>query len=230
MRKNKFVLLIIMVLFLVNVDADETCTNNELTRLKELANKVDIHYDYEIKKENNGEEEFIDYNFKIVADNLNPELKVVIPEDYYLMKYKEFKYNDSKSFTIDGFNMGEVVNVEIKAYSNNECAGKTLLTKKISMPYYNSMYNTEECKGFEDFIYCKNEIVEKEITFDEFYNQLDLFKKNKESKTNEEIVDIVEEKNDNNLLIIMVIAGIILGIASYFVIKNLVKKRKERDI
>lgn len=230
MRKNKILLLIIMMLFLVNVKADETCTNSEITRLKELANKVDIHYDYEIKRDSNGEEEFVDYNFKIIADNLNPELKVVIPEDNYLMKYKEFKYNDSKSFTIDGFNMGEVINVEIRAYSNNECAGKTLLTKKISIPYYNSMYNTEECKGFEDFIYCKNEIVEKEITFDEFYNQLDLFKENLENKTNDDAIDIPEEKNNSYLVIVLIILGIILGVVSYFIGKEHIKRRKERDI
>lgn len=224
-------LLVIFLLLIIDVYADEICTNNEISRLKELANKVDIHYEYDIKKENVDGEEYVDYNFKLVASNLNSELKVIIPEDYYMLKYREFKYNESKTFTIENFNMGEKVTVEIRAFSNNECAGRVLLTKTISIPYYNSMYESDECKGFEDFIYCKNELTDKEVTFDEFYNKLEEYKKNK--KTNEEGNNIpANEQKGNNiyLIIIIILMMFVIGYFIYVYIKKILKKKKENDI
>ena len=72
----KKIVLLILILFSFNVYAD-TCDNNELKRLKDLAEKVEFSYDYEIKNEvlEDGSN-FPVFNFSITANNLNEDLKV----------------------------------------------------------------------------------------------------------------------------------------------------------
>ena len=130
MKNIKYLLLIIMALFAINVYADDTCDSNELARVKELAKKVEFDYSYVVNDD-------ATINFSIEAVNLNRDLEVVIVEDYYNQKYREFKDNASHSNKLDGFRSGERVVITINAYVPNRCSGKTVLTKTIKLPYYN---------------------------------------------------------------------------------------------
>ena len=53
MKNIKYVLLVILLFFAINVKAAETCDTKEYNRLKELAKKVEFDYDYYM--DNNGE-------------------------------------------------------------------------------------------------------------------------------------------------------------------------------
>lgn len=213
MKKVKYLILIILVLLSFNVKAAGECKKEEQARLKELAKKVEFDYDYKLVDDK--------AVFSISAINLNSDLKVLIVEDYYALKYKEFKDNGNKKGTLDNFKSGEKVTVTIKGYVANWCSGKTVLTKTVKLPYYNYFYDAEKCKGNEDFKYCK-QLIDSNITRESFDNQFAAYLKNKEAKQKEE-----EQKAKDNTVIYIII-GVISGIlaigATTMIILNVRKK------
>ena len=181
MKKIKYLLPIILLLLTLNVKADEKCQTSEYSRLKELAQKIEFDYDYIL----------VDgvANFSIKAVNLNSDLKVIIIEDYYRDKYKEFKDNSTHIATLNGFKSGERVAVTIKAFVPNWCSGTTLLTKTVKLPYYNYFYDENECKGNEDFKYCKV-LLDSNITQDTFNKEFEIYR-------TEKIKDNTSEKKNS---------------------------------
>ena len=218
MKNIKYLLLIIMALFAINVYADDTCDSNELARVKELAKKVEFDYSYVVNDD-------ATINFSIEAVNLNRDLEVVIVEDYYNQKYREFKDNASHSNKLDGFRSGERVVITINAYVPNRCSGKTVLTKTIKLPYYNLFYDKKACEGYEEFKYCK-ELIDSNITEQSFYNQLNQYKREKNKTTP------VAEKtgNNNNNLILILGLSAIASIIITVVVLNVMKIRKKNRL
>ena len=214
MKKIGYLLFIILMLFVINVKADETCDKTELARLKELAKKVEFDYNYKIVDDL--------AKFSITAYNLSDELKVMIIEDYYMDKYQRFYSKNSNTATIDNFIGGEKVLITIKAFVPNWCSGETLLTKTIKLPYYNFYYDEIRCSGMEDFKYCR-QLIDTNINEDQFNAQYDAYLKSKmvieEEKT--------EVKSNWNLLIII---GLIVGALMVLVgITALIIKRRKRN-
>ena len=225
MKIKKYLVFLILLLFSANVyAAGEKCEDAELKRLKSIAEKVEFRYEYE---EINDEDEFGSYsyaNFKIVASNLNPELKVLIINNYYAGDYREFKYNDSKTFTLDGFSSGDKVSVTIKGYVGNACSGKTLSVKKVSLPYYNSFYKMNECKEDPEFKYC-SVLLDKKISDMNFYDEYEKFKNGTENDNNGKIID---ENNGSkiDIKIVILIAG---GVLLLSVIVILIARKRKRN-
>ena len=216
MRKIKYIIFVVLVLLSINVVADDRCETSELTRLKELAKKVEFDYDYKLVNDA--------AVFSINAVNLNKELKVMIIEDYYLNKYKEFKDNSTHMAKLENFKPGEKVTVTINAFVPNRCSGKTLLTKTIKLPYYNYYYNEEICSGNEDFKYCKL-LVDNSITESEFYNQLNQFKIARDGNVEENN----ESKSGINKELIIIIAGSVLAVIVIAMIINKIIKTKKKN-
>ena len=217
MKKIKCLLLILLVFLVVNVKADNKCEKEELTRLKELAKKVEFDYDYKLVNEQ--------VIFSITAINLDDDLKVMIVDDYYSDKYREFKNNSDHSNTIDGFKSGEKVSITIEGFVPNWCSGTRLLTKTIKLPYYNYFYDEDLCRGYEDFKYCK-ELIDTNITKETFDAQYVLFAESKEVNNNEE----------NNLMNsiwkwVMIIASIIVALAIIaIIVLSIIKKVKKNRL
>lgn len=217
MKRIKCLLLVLLLIVAINVKAASNCDSKELVRLKDLAKKVEFDYTY--KLENNKA------LFSINAVNLNKELKVLVIENYYEGKYKEFKDSATHTATLNNFEDGSKVSVTIKAFVPNWCSGETLLTKIVKIPYYNYSYDEEKCKGHEDFKYCKL-LIDKKISQEEFDQQLEIYLKNK--KTGEKNID--NEKNDD-MTLYLIIAGVVLIIVlTTFVVMSVVKRRKKNSL
>ena len=222
MKKILYVFVMLMLLLNINVKAADTCTKEELARLKELASKVEINYDYEFKEvKQNGE--ILGYPvFSLTATNLNSDLKVMIIENYLEQKYKEFKDGDKTSATIKNFKEGDKVNITIKAFVPNKCSGKTVGSKTIKFPYYNKYSEESTCVPYLDFKYCAT-FTENIITRDIFERELEKYI---ESQNNTDIPETNDENDSTILIIIGSIAGsviILLGITAIIV------KRKRKN-
>jgi hypothetical protein len=214
MKKIKYLLLIILVLFVVNVKAEDKCAKEELTRLKELAKKVEFDYDYGLVNDI--------ANFSISVYNLNEELDVLIIEDYYMDKYQRFLDLGEHVGTLDGFKSGEKVTVTIKAFVDNKCAGETLLTKTIKLPYYNYFYDDNICVGHVDFKYCKI-LLDSNITQTIFDEQYITYLENKEN--NNKIIIPVE----NNWTLIIIIGSIVLVLLVLVTISMIIVRKRRRN-
>ena len=216
MRKIKYLIIIVFVLFCVNVKADEKCATDELNRLKELAKKVEYSYDYKVSEDG--------VDFSITVTNLNQDIKVMIIEDYYRDLFKEFLDTDgSHSGTLNGFHSGDKVQITIQGFVPNRCSGKKLLTKTIKLPYYNFYYDDEKCKGNEDYKYCKL-LIDDNITEKKFNNGLAEFVKNRNKNNIEEKVE-----TNNSGKIVMIVGVIAFAVAVIIVIVKLIEKRRKKN-
>lgn len=227
MNKNKIIILI-MAFFLslsFKVNAD-TCPSSEMNRLKNLANKVDLTYDYEwkvLKKVDN-----VDYMypvFYITAINLNKELKVMIENDYLSDDYLEFVDNGTGSGTLKNFNYGQTIEVTIRAFTSNDCAGKIVATKKVSLPYFNVYHYDDVCEDNKDFKYCSM-FLENNISSEKFAQELEKFIKN----GNKNVDDASDESNirgafNTYLLIVGVVLIVVILLITIVIYKN--KKKNE---
>ncbi len=214
MKKIKYLILVMLVFFTINVKAADSCDTKELNRLKELAKKIEFDYDYTVVDGN--------ANFSIHAINLNEELKALIIKDYYNGDYREFIGNTEA--TLDGFTSGERIVITIKAFVPNACSGETVFTKTIKLPYYNIFYNEKDCTGFEDFKYCKP-ILNNNITQKEFYDSYLAYRAEILEKLNKKD----EEVTSSNMDIYFLIGGAVLIIAIIVAYVSYVVKRNKRN-
>ena len=224
MKKILFIFITFLLLLSVNVHADDTCTKEELARLKELAEKVEINYDYEFKEvKQNGE--ILKYPiFSLTATNLNRELKVLIIENYLEQKYKEFKDGDKTTATIKDFKEGDKINITIKAFVPNKCSGKTVGSKTIKIPYYNRYSKEDICKSYPEFKYC-SEFTEKIVTLNEFNNEMARYMI---TKSVEQKIDVESEESWSLLMIIASVVGFLIIIVIITTI--IVKKRRKNSL
>lgn len=212
MRKIKLILLVILLLLVVNVKAEDRCDSKEFARLKELAKKIEYDYDYKLVND--------DAVFSINLVNVTEELKAVI-ENSSFGSYKEFKRYSDGSATLDGFEAGQKVTITIKAFVPNWCSGKNVTTKIIRLPYYNAYYDEEKCKGHEDFKYCKR-LIDSKISQSDFDKQYELYLKRTETTQD----NPVTPTSNTKLYIIIVIALIAISVISATVI-TIIKRRKK---
>ena len=198
MKKIWYILFIIIMLFTFNVKASDDCDSKEFARLKELAKKIDFDYDYKLVNDK--------AVFSVSAYNLNSDLRVLIIEDYYSDKYKEFKDNATHTATLNNFEAGTKVTITIKGFVANWCSGKTILTKTVKLPYYNYYYSEELCKGHEDFKYCK-QLIESNISKEQFDKQYQEYLKRTPTPTN-----IIEDKPETDMTLYFIIGGGVLAL------------------
>ena len=217
MKKIGYILFIIIMLFTINVKAEDRCDNNELKRLKEIAKKVEFDYDYKMVNEK--------AVFSINAINLNQDLKVIIIEDYYNDKYQEFKDSSSHTATINNFQPGEKVTVTIKAFVPNWCSGRTLTTKVVKLPYYNYNYDEEKCRGHEDFKYCKL-LLDSNVSKKEFDKQYELYLKKGEGK----VSPTEEPTKDNTMLYIIIGASVLVIVIIILVVRYIIQRRRKNNL
>ena len=213
MKKAIFVML---MLFSFNVYAD-SCSNDELARLREIANNMEVSYNLE-----NDDDSYP--RFSITVNNLNKEVKALIIEDWYANKYKEFKNDGTNKGVLTSFLPGESIKITMKAYVSNACSGKTVSTKTVKLPYYNVYYNYPECKMYPNLKSCVK-LTDKKITEEAFNKEInDFINANSKEET------IVTEDNNGTtdwLLIIGITVGSILIISLIIiVISKKIKKNR----
>lgn len=227
MKKNKIIFCIIMLAMSLNVHALEKCSNEEMARLKELANNVDFTYNYVINDEGNLDElSYESVYYKVTVSNWDNDLKL-----YY-------KYADEKDYdeiSIDELNNTEFPNdatlvFAIRAYVANMCANELLKTKTLDLPYYNIYYyiNKSKCDEYPDFKYCKEIMTKSPEKENEEID--DLFNKYIE-KNNQTVEEKTNENVQNQGISWTIIAGfiliiIVIIIIAYFYFKKVLAKKK----
>ena len=221
----KKIVVLLALLFSFNVYAD-TCDKNELARLKNIADQVELSYEYEIKKTKIDGEDAIYADYTVIVSNLNKEIKANYEKNYLLGNYYEFKLDANGVGKLSQFYDGETAVVTIRAFTNTKCSGKIIATKTIKMPYLNPYYytNREFCNTYSDFKYCQ-ELMETS------FNEADYEKEhakyfNAEKKIVRE--DVQEDDNHNYYLIMAVIVSVVLLLL--MILSIILKKKKKNSL
>ena len=216
MKNIKTIILVVILFLAVNVKADNMCDSKELSRLKELAKKVEFDYGYEVKDDN--------AEFYIHAVNLNEDLRVLIVKDYFNDDSREFE--GEREATLNGFKSGEKVVITIRGFVANSCSGEVVLTKTIKLPYYNIFYNKDQCTGNEDFKFCK-ELIDVNLSKEEYHRQFKLYLENKAAQHK---IEQEEQEDDNTQLYIMIGAGVVILSIIVVMIIILLRQRKKNKL
>ncbi len=225
MRKLKYLLFLFLFFIFFDVKALNECTTLEMSRLKELASNVEFKYDYRIEQVKLMESDLYSYPevyYSVTALNLNDDLKVYMESD------PDYEFTNLNP-TIDGLINGTNIKIKIIAYTSNLCSGKIVLTKNISLPYYNLLSEKEECKTYKDFKYCQ-EFGRFSITDEEFYHELEEYKKETPNNSEDNSSDnkkIYDYFNEYKYYIFGVVGIIFLLIMILIIKKN---KKKDRDL
>ncbi len=226
MKKNiwlKIVLLFLCFFVTTRVNA-ETCSNKELNSLKEKAINIKVTYDLYDSTYNENHL----YYFNVLITNFDKDFYIVDSDG------QEFKYMDDLEH--DGIRVLRSVNEGTKydftLYTSNEtkCPDNKIITKSITLPYYNDYSQREECKGIEEFALCQKYyggVIDSE---DYFKTQVEKYRKslvdNSNKKNDKSIVSIILAFITNNLLIVIPSIIVIIVIVILVVIKTIKKKKR----
>ena len=207
----KKVLCVLLLLFAINVRATEkdACDKTELRRLKDIASHLSFTYEFNEAKQ----------TFDIIVDNITSEVKPLIVHSWDLLEYDEFVPDNNGTGRLSGFLSGQKIKITVKAYVNNGCVAKDLLTKTVALPYINPFLNTEECKKSPEFKFCKDKLTNINITEKTFKSEYANYIKEKEKGTPKLVV--------NNTKIYILLA-VIVAVPIAIVIKNSVTKYIEK--
>lgn len=162
MKKYLYFLIILFLVIILPSEVSADCTDTEIVRLSNIAKNVTYSYQYDEKTD----------RFSITFTNLTNEIKLVSA-----MTKKE--YTSDKEITINNFYSGSYkFNIYAK---NNKCTSDILTTRYIKMPYINDFYNSELCKGIEDYSYC-SKWVDSKFSYDVWYSKVTKYKEKLEEK------------------------------------------------
>lgn len=225
MKKVKYLILICFFCMIKNVYAVDDCSTTEMARLRELANNVEIKYDYKVNEYDTGDENEKDlvfiYNLKLSNDN--SDLKYY----YYLLTADSKKEITPQELESMDFYEGQVINVQIYSWTDNYCTNELLRTIKIKIPVYNRFYHyhKEECEKYIDFKYCKEYLENNLLDIDEIEELFEKYKKNNpvnEASKKNDVNSFI--KNNKNYFILG--GGVVALLAIITGIIVIVKKRK----
>ena len=131
MKKIIFMFVLLFAPLIVKAE----CSTDEVIRLKSLASKISITYDY---TEKNG---YI--SFSATFHNVHKDLKLIDVTN------KEYSSNEEFSdVKIDNLNFSGTYYVNIVSKLQN-CKNELMLKKYYTVPYYNPYSSDELCKGNE---------------------------------------------------------------------------------
>lgn len=221
MKKVKYLLPLLLLFITINVKAIDKCTTEEMNRLKELANKIEIKTNFHIEKieedKNAGRSDYLDVFYTIDIINYDDDLRIF----YKSLDDNKYELN-IKDLNNIYFYENRKIQFQIYSYTKNLCTDELLRTISIDFPVYNRYYyyNKEKCQNNPEFEYCK-----------EFYDS--------SNKTNDEIDKLYEEslnKNvaengpinafTNNKIYFVIIPILVISIA---VIYFIFRKKKKND-
>ena len=214
MKRLKIILMIVLFYITTNVFAIDNCTNDEMKRLRELANNVKITYDYTLNEKKQIDGEYLIFpRYKAIINNLDDDLKI-----YYRVNDSNADLENIDEITNDYvIQEGRKLNFYIYSYTNNLCTDELLKTINVTLPYYNYYYyeNKTKCQEYPDFKYCK-EFMEVDLDFDKIDKEFDQYIKSLEPNDNINNLNIKWYYFILPVLVILIILVIIL-------------KKKKRD-
>lgn len=214
MKKYSLLFIIIVMVFNVKAITLEECTTEKMNALKEIANKMEFNYTYEMK-----EKDGVKYpEYTIIATGLHEDIKTLIINDFYSLDYKEIRNDGKGNGKISGYGEGETVTITMKAYTPDKCSTKTVAVKQVKLPYYNQFYDKEFCLTNPNFKYC-DEFTDTKITIEQYNKEKNKYLE--EQKTEE---PVIEKEQNNTLLIVGIGLGVIVIVV--LVIYILIRRKK----
>ena len=173
---KKFIFILLLAFSFANMIKAE-CDDKTISNLKLQASNIEINYEHidDLYSE--------DFDLKIVnlfdvhVMGLTSDMYILVEHDSIVDTYEYSNVVDGvlKIEKVDG---GQSLNIVV--YST-ECNEK-LKTFNITIPYYNSYYDSEQCAKYPNANVC-NEFYEYEMTYEKF---------------NKGISDYINKLNDNN--------------------------------
>lgn len=165
----KYILILIMSLFSMNVYADKCDSKTKSDLLKE-ANLIKVDYDENEKTEevDDGYNKYtavdrtLDISLYNLTNNFSLEISNDVNDDVIYAEsnvFKEGKY----TFNEDAYN---IIKYKIKVYSNTSCDRYLIKTINYTKPMYNPNYNYAICVDNSNVPYCQKYIVNKKYIFD----------------------------------------------------------------
>lgn len=209
----RFLIVLFVSLFFCtpNVWAD-LCDSAHIKQLKELANQVDVSYEYidNNEKIESGENVEIAINFYTVSINmLSDEFYVTIDgNDYY--------YSDAVDgiLTLDAF--AGNFKLEIKS---RRCVGYLLRKISIDLPEFNAYSYRDECKKLEEYnLDVCNPWYQGEVNPNIFYETVNKYLVEEEVNFLDKIIDFVKKNY-------LIISGCCLGIIFIVILIIIHRKR-----
>lgn len=211
MRYKKILFIIICCFVYTSSVSADLCDKEHIKELKELANQVEINYEYidyteEIKNNTEGEYPLNSY---LVSVNL-------ISSELYI-KYNNYDYyytNDNNGLIEFVVNSGKV-NLTI---NSDTCAGYKLRNVSLNLPKFNTYSYRSECKELSEYeLDICDPWYQGTINDNYFYNIVNKYLNVPEKK--ETFIDkVIKFYNDYQLIIVgsvLLLILAIIGIISY---------------
>ncbi len=151
MRKIIFVVILLFFPLIVNAE----CSKEEISRLKNLASKIETTYDY--VENDDG------VTFSVTFHNVYKGLKIV--DD--MGKNYSPSNNEFSDITISNIIFGGSYSINIVSNSNN-CLNQNITKKYYSIPYYNSYYKDELCEKNRAKTVCQKWLNTNSLTYEQF--------------------------------------------------------------
>lgn len=168
MNKKIFILIFLM-LFPIYVNAE--CSEEETVRISKLANNITTSVEYDE----------ISNSFSLTFLNITNE--------FIIQDEMNNNYSGDFELVINNLKSG---NHRYSIFDINGCFSDEILTKNISLPFYNKYYTLKECEQFSDYAYC-SKWINNEISYNTWKSKVDNYKLKEKSVLDE------EEKNETFL-------------------------------
>ena len=201
--KFKYLMFFGFCMFILPYVSFAKCDNQRKSELIKIAKNVQFGYSYYLDEQSN----------PVFHANISNCTSDIVVEDEY------GNFVDDNSINNIVYNSGK--NVIFTIYSNDSnCYGEKLIKKSVSFPNYNPLSKMKECADYSNFKYCSLWL-NYNVTEDEFYRELDNYKK---GSIHSEQESSVEEGSKVPLLF-----GIAIGVAiTVLVVFIIIRKRKHR--
>lgn len=180
MKKVLFMLFVSVMFFNINiVKADDICSDEELARIKAIANNISYNYKFVGTDDNIAGIQTYSVNFSGITND------VYITDTSY-----QYKANsDSDIIYIDSGKRNFMV-------LSDNCFGKILRTIQLDLPKFNEYSVEEECKGLENKVkYCEP-WYQGDIGSQDFYDAIYAYNEqveNNKKTTKDKFLDIFRE-------------------------------------
>lgn len=207
----------------------DMCSEEEIARLKVLANNISVHYEYL-----DADDESLDwgntipygYNYAITVSGMSEGISVVSNDsDGY-----EFDYSDTNDGNVSFYIQDEEGKLTLKFFPSDCSSTLALRTIDISLPVFNDRYYSTECSFIRekniDLDICKKMIDRNlEISDNDFYSTINKYLDTDKGKSSLTLIILSYLSNPYVIVIgivilIILVALIILGIIRF------VKRRK----
>lgn len=228
MKKIKYLLILLLIISFKNVSAIDNCTSSEMTRLRELANNVEIKYEPKIDEIASDDSSTIDtilVSYRLVVSNLANDLRL-----YYKSGNNEKKLITMEQLQNETFYEGMNIQFQIYSWTNNLCTDELLRTINIKFPSYSRFYyfHKEECNKYPDFKYCKEFLDISSINFDDDIDKVEEAYNN--YLKDKGVIQVNDDIQVNNYILIVISIAVLLIIIISIVLINKKNKKKKDDL